>query len=83
MPIDISLIKHTLDVLATLGGNSLPSDTVAAEVEIRAHRPLTTQQAQDTLTYCRDAGWADSRRDDFHRDVWCITDAGINKRKQI
>jgi hypothetical protein len=80
MPVDLSLVKHTLNVLANMGGSSLPHDTLGAEVELRAGRPLTTQAIDDVLTLCRDKGWAASRVDDFGRRLWHITDAGINKR---
>jgi hypothetical protein len=79
MPIDLALIKHTLAVLANVSPSALPADTLAAEVEIRANRPLTTQQVADALSYCRDLGVLDRRRDDFGRDVWWITEAGKNK----
>jgi len=83
MPIDIALVKHALAELETLSGQSLPEEVLAAAVEIRAGRPLTTNQVRDTLAICRDNGWASRRKDDFQRDVWWITDAGINKFRQM
>jgi len=79
MPTDKALIKYTLDVLANMHGNSLVTDTLAAEVELRAGRPLTTNQVRDVLTFCRDRGWIDTRRNDFREDTWWISDAGLNK----
>lgn len=83
MPVDVALVKHTLALLATVNGSSLPEETIAAEVEIRASRPLTTQQVKDVLTNCRQMGWVEMRLDDFRRQVWCITDAGLNKQRSL
>lgn len=83
MAINISLVKHTLAVLVTLSGSSLPEDTLIAEVEIRARRPLTTDTVRDTLAVCRNNDWAAVRKDDFGRNVWSITDAGINKSRSM
>lgn len=78
MPIDISLIRHTLAVLRALSGASLPEETLAAEIEIRAGRSLTTQAVKDALLFVRDKGWAESRKDLFGREAWWITPTGIN-----
>ena len=83
MTVDISLVKHALATLSTMAGRSLPETTLASEIEIRAGRPLTVDQVRETLSFCREEGWVDRRRDDFKRDVWCITEAGINKHRSM
>lgn len=83
MATDIALIKHLLAVLASLQGSSLPEDTLAAEVEIRAGRPLTTQQVGDAMLMCLDRGWVNTRKDDFGRSLYWITDTGQNKRSSL
>ncbi|NQT92407.1 MAG: hypothetical protein HQ559_06580, partial [Lentisphaerae bacterium] len=61
----------------------LPEETLAAEVEIRAHRPLTTQRVADALAYCRDRGWVANRVDDFQRRLWWITESGKSARQSV
>jgi hypothetical protein len=79
MPVNIVLIKSILATLHDLCGGSLPEITLAAEVEIRMGRPLTTHELSASLTLARDKGWVDRRKDDFSRTLWHITDAGINR----
>ncbi|NQT92232.1 MAG: hypothetical protein HQ559_05690, partial [Lentisphaerae bacterium] len=74
MTVDISLVKHSLAVLATMPGRSLPETTLAGEIENLVCRPLTVDQVRDVLSFCREEGWVDRRRDDYKRDVWCITE---------
>jgi len=75
---DIALVKHTLSILRRIGPPGLAEQPLMQEVEIAAGRPLTTQQAQDTIIYCADKGWIASRRDMFERTIYWIKDAGVN-----
>lgn len=79
MPIDPTLCRHMLAILLNLRGNSMPTPSLAFELETRSGRLLTTQELADTLTYCRQSDWIAGRKDDFGRDVWWITEAGRNK----
>ncbi|NCC50915.1 MAG: hypothetical protein EOM20_06820 [Spartobacteria bacterium] len=83
MPVNIVLIKSILETLHDLCGGSLPEVSLAAEVEIRMGRPLTTHEISTSLTLARDKGWVDRRKDDFSRDLWRITDTGINKLRDM
>jgi hypothetical protein len=83
MPTDISLTKHALAVLHAMSGSSLPQQTLGSEMEIRASRLLTTSEIADTIAFCQDRGWLDSRKDDFGRTLWRITDAGINRLRDL
>lgn len=76
MPTDISLIKALMKTLVTVDGNPASRDVLATEAELRMGRPLTTQAVDDALVFCKQRGWAESRKDLFDRDVWVITEAG-------
>lgn len=76
MPTDIMLIKALMKTLVAIDGNPAARDTLAAEAELRMGRPLTTQAVDDALAFCRQRGWAESRKDMFSRDVWTVTEAG-------
>ena len=65
-----------MKTLVTVDGNPISRDTLAGEVEVRMERPLTTQAVDDALAFCRDRGWAESRKDMFSRTVWVVTEAG-------
>lgn len=73
---DIALIKAVMKVLCAVDGNPIFRDTLAAEVELRLQRPLTTQALDDALVFCRDRGWAQCRKDLFDLPVWTVTEAG-------
>ena len=81
MPSDILLVKIALDTLASRSDSGGPQEAIAIEMELRAGRPLTTQAVEEVLAFCRDRGWADTRKDDFKRPIWWITDAGKNRRQ--
>ncbi len=52
-------------------------ESVALErMEAEYGSPLTTQAAKDTLLFCTDRGWVQSRRDEFELTRWWITEAG-------
>ena len=76
MPVDIILVKAVMQCLVALDGNPVPREQLASEVEIRMARPLTTQAVDDALAWCKTRGWAQSRKDDFQRDVWVATETG-------
>lgn len=76
MATNITLIKAVMKTLAALDGNPVPVTSLASEVEIRMSRPLVLQDVEDALTFARDHGWAQSRKDMFERTVWVITEAG-------
>lgn len=82
MATDISLLTHALSVLVNLDGVSLPTATLAAEIEIRAHRPLTTDQVLSGLQWLRDHGYAKNRQDEFGRVHWWISSKGRNKHEE-
>lgn len=76
---DISLIRNTLWVLDRIGAAGLPEESLMIEIEIAAGRPLTTAQARDGIIFCKDNGWLASRRDDFRRTIYWITESGKNR----
>jgi hypothetical protein len=83
MPTDMLLVKIALDTLACRADTGGPQDAIATEMEFRAGRPLTTQAVEECLQFCRDRAWADTRRDDFKRSIWWLTEAGKNRRQQL
>ena len=72
---DIGLLKNALSILDRLPAG-LAEQPLMAEIEIASGRPLTTSEARDTLIFAFDKGWINSRRDDFERTIYWITDAG-------
>jgi hypothetical protein len=76
---DLVTIRHTLSALADLQGHPVSESALATEIEIRANRPLTLQQVQSALTFCKDKGLAEWRMDDFRQRLWAITPAGAAK----
>jgi hypothetical protein len=76
MALDVSLIKHTLDVLSIYDGRPAPEDTLASDVELKAARPLTTMQISLALTWLSDQGYAESRQNALRQTVWTITERG-------
>lgn len=76
---DIALMKNLLVVLRTIGAAGLPEHSLMVEVEVAAGRPLTTLQARGVILDGVDFGWVASRRDEFERTIYWITEAGKNK----
>lgn len=76
---DIALIKHCLSILRTIGPAGLPEEALMAEIEVAAGRPLTTAAARGTIIECVDRGFVASRRDDFGRIIYWLTEAGKNR----
>jgi len=76
---DIALVKHVLSILRQFGGPGLEEQALMIELEVAACRLLTTSQAKDTILFCTDKGWISSRRDDFERTIYWITEAGITR----
>jgi len=75
---DKALIRHTLAILRRIGPAGLEENALMVEIEVAACRPLTTAEARDTLAYCADRAWTNSRRDDFDQTRIWITHAGLN-----
>jgi len=83
MPSDPVLAKHLLATLSSLGGGSIPEDALLIEVEMRSGRPMTTQAGRDLLTFAKSQGWAATREDEWGRDIWWITDKGLNRNATL
>lgn len=75
---DITIIRNTLSILKRIGPRGLAEHPLMQEIEVAEGRPLTTREAQDHIAWCVDRGWIHSRRDQFERTVYWITDAGQN-----
>lgn len=83
MPIDLSLLSTTLDVLNNLGDHALPARAIAREVEISYGRPLTQGDVDAILSEAKDKGWAATRTDTFGRELYHITPAGKTARASL
>lgn len=80
MPVDISLIKTTLRVLANNSGrDNLTEEIVAIDVEAILRKPLAAHQIRDALAECARHGWAIEGKDDFGLPTWGLTDSGRGK----
>lgn len=79
MTVNPALCRHLLQVLTNLRGNALPGTALLFETECRAGRPISSEEFHDLLSLCKNSGWIATRRDDFDRDVWWITESGKNK----
>jgi hypothetical protein len=73
---DIALLKHTLAVLCLHDGRPSMEDTLASDIELRAGRPLTTDQVRVALHWLRDQGMAVTRLNSFDQPVWTVTEKG-------
>ena len=80
MPSDPVLFRIALDALDCRGAAGGPQDAIATEIEMRLGRPLTSQAIEDQLRFLLSQGYAATRRDEFQRAIWWITDAGKNRR---
>lgn len=76
---DITLIKHCLTILNTIGPAGLPEESLMIEIEVAAGRPLTTAAARGIIIDCVDRGFVASRVDDFDRTIYWLTEAGKNR----
>ena len=73
---DKVLIKHLLAILNRIGPAGIEENALITELDIAACRPLTRQQAIDTIVFCADKGWTGSRRDDFDQTRIWLTESG-------
>lgn len=78
MKLDITIIKNSLSVLRRIGPRGLAEYPLMTEIEVACGRPLTTEETRDHIIYCVDKGWIHSRRDQFERTIYWLTDAGHN-----
>ena len=76
MPVDLTILRHTIDVLKAFDGNPMPERTIAVDVELRTGLPLTTQDVTDALNVAHEKGWAAYTQDQFYRRLWYVTPAG-------
>lgn len=81
MPIDLSLIKTVLDVLAANAGRAnLTLELVGLDAEMILRKPLPVHQVQAAMHECVSHKWAIESDDDFGIPVFSITEAGEEKR---
>lgn len=73
---DILLCKALLKALNRIGPAGIEESAALERTEAEYGSPLTTQAAKDTLIFCADRGWVQSRRDDFDLTRWWITEPG-------
>ncbi len=78
MKVDIAIIKNTLSILKRIGPRGLEEKALMTEIEVATGRPLTSGETTDHLCYCVDRGWICSRRDQFERTIYWLTDSGTN-----
>lgn len=73
---DILLCKALLKALNRIGPAGIEESSAMERLESEYGSPLTTQAAKDTLLFCADRGWIQSRQDEFELTRWWITEAG-------
>lgn len=84
MPVDITLIKTALRVLANNGGReNLTEEIVGIDVETIIRRPLAAHQVREALMECKSRGWASEDVDTFGFPTWSITDEGSRNLGRI
>ena len=70
------LCKALLKALNRIGPAGVEESAALERMEAEFGSPLTTAEAKDTLLFCFDRGWVQSRCDDFDLTRWWITEAG-------
>lgn len=84
MPVDLTLIKTALRVLANNAGRAnLTEEIVAIDVETILRKPIVAHQVRDALMECQRHGWATEEQDDFGLPVWHITPEGEQKLRAL
>jgi len=73
---DPTLCKALLKTLNRIGPAGVEESAALERMEAEYGSPLTTQEAKDTLIFCADRGWVQSRRDEFENTRWWLTEAG-------
>lgn len=73
---DILLCKALLKSLHRIGPAGIEESAAMERTEAEFGSPITTTQARDTLLFCADRGWVQSRRDEFENTRWWITESG-------
>lgn len=73
---DKTLVKHLLGILRRIGPVGMQEQSLMAELETAAGKPLTTAVAKDVILFASDKGWIASRCDDFDCTIYWLSDIG-------